>query len=189
MAKAAEQRGLPAQLPVMAALVESNLTNVNFGDADSLGYFQMRVSVWEADYPGFGQDPEKQLDWFLDTAEGVKAQRIARGQPIDDPTQYGEWIADTERPAEQFRGRYQLKLDEANGLLKAAPPAAAPAVAEQAAAAVAPAGAGGAQDAGRRLGRRGDVGAERAAGQQRTQGRQRRRGAARRHRRLRLRRR
>ncbi len=47
MAAEAEKRGLPAQLPVMAALVESNLTNVNFGDADSLGYFQMRVSFWE----------------------------------------------------------------------------------------------------------------------------------------------
>ena len=47
MAREAEKRGLPGQLPVMAALVESNLTNVNFGDADSLGFFQMRVSIWE----------------------------------------------------------------------------------------------------------------------------------------------
>ena len=114
MAAEAKKRGLPPQLPVMAALVESNLTNVDYGDADSLGYFQMRVSIWERDYPGFGKDPEKQLDWFLDTAEGVKAQRVARGQSIDDPSQYGEWIADTERPAEQYRGRYQLRLDEAN---------------------------------------------------------------------------
>ena len=59
MAAEAEKRGLPAQLPVMAALVESNLTNVNFGDADSLGYFQMRVSIWESQYPGFADDPAK----------------------------------------------------------------------------------------------------------------------------------
>ena len=121
MAKQAEQRGLPAQLPVMAALVESNLTNVNFGDADSLGYFQMRVSIWNQDYPGFAQDPEKQVDWFLDTAERVKEQRLSRGQSITDPNQFGEWIADIERPAEQYRGRYQLKLDQANSLLKATP--------------------------------------------------------------------
>ena len=40
--------------------------------------------------------------------------------PIDDPGQYGEWIADVERPAEQLRGRYQLKLGEARDLLAAA---------------------------------------------------------------------
>ena len=121
MAAEAKKRGLPPQLPVMAALVESNLTNVNFGDADSLGYFQMRVSIWERDYPGFAKDPDKQIDWFLDTAEGVKEQRVARGQSIDDPSQFGEWIADVERPAEQYRGRYQLRLDEANNLLADAP--------------------------------------------------------------------
>ena len=118
MAAEAKKRGLPAQLPVMAALVESNLTNVNFGDADSLGYFQMRVSFWDSgDYAGFADDPKKQVDWFLDTAERVKAQRVSRGQSITDPDQFGEWIADVERPAEQYRGRYQLQLDEANGLL------------------------------------------------------------------------
>ena len=121
MAAEAEKRGIPPQLPVMAALVESGLENVNFGDADSLGYFQMRTSIWESDYPGSPTDPDKQIDWFLDQAEAVKAQRDRRGQPIDDPAQFGEWIADVERPAEQFRGRYQLRLDEANGLLKAAP--------------------------------------------------------------------
>jgi hypothetical protein len=30
---------------------------------------------------------------------------------------YGEWIADIERPATQFRGRYQLRLEEARKLL------------------------------------------------------------------------
>ena len=122
MAAEAEKRGLPAQLPVMAALVESNLTNVNFGDADSLGYFQMRVSIWDkASTPASPTTPSKQVDWFLDTAERVKEQRLSRGQSITDPNQFGEWIADVERPAEQYRGRYQLQLDEANGLLANAP--------------------------------------------------------------------
>ncbi len=43
--------------------------------------------------------------------------------PVDDPHQYGEWIADVERPAEQYRGRYQLRLDEAQALLKEHAPA------------------------------------------------------------------
>ena len=139
MAKQAEQRGLPAQLPVMAALVESNLSNVDYGDADSLGYFQMRVSIWERDYPGFADDPEKQVDWFLDTAERVKEQRLSRGQSITDPDQFGEWIADVERPAEQYRGRYQLKLAEADNLLKNAPAAPETAAPPPPAAPVAPA--------------------------------------------------
>ena len=127
MAKQAEKRGLPPQLPVMAALVESGLKNLNYGDADCVGFFQMRTSIWnQGDYAGYDKDPRKQVDWFLDTAESVKAQRQARGQSVTDPDQFGEWIADVERPAAQYRGRYQLQLDQANSLLKNAPPPAAP---------------------------------------------------------------
>ena len=118
MAAEARKRGLPGELPVMASLVESGLKNLNFGHADSVGYFQMRVSYWNSGpYAGYPEDARKQLDWFLDTAEAQKKLRLSRGQPVDDPSQYGEWIADVERPAEQFRGRYQHKLDEAQGLL------------------------------------------------------------------------
>ncbi len=114
MAKEAEKRGLPHELPVMASLVESGLKNVQGGDRDSVGFFQMRLGIWNnGPYAGYPDKPELQIKWFLDQAEAVKKQRIARGQPIDDPKQYGEWIADVERPAEQFRGRYQLRLDEA----------------------------------------------------------------------------
>jgi hypothetical protein len=46
------------------------------------------------------------------------------GLPIKDPQHYGDWIADVERPGAQYRGRYQLHLDEARELLShAAPPA------------------------------------------------------------------
>ena len=125
MAKQAEARGLPPQLPVMAALVESGLKNLNFGDADSVGFFQMRESIWnQGEYAGYADDPNKQLDWFLDTAERVKEQRVSRNQSITDPAQFGEWIADVERPAEQYRGRYQLQLDTANQLLNNAPASA-----------------------------------------------------------------
>ena len=132
MAGQAEKRGLPPELPLMASLVESGMKNVNFGDADSVGFFQMRVGIWnQGDYAGYPDKPELQVKWFLDNAEQVKKARIASGKPIDDPNSYGDWIADVERPAEQYRGRYQTKLAEAQDLLKSrqAAPAAVPAAA------------------------------------------------------------
>jgi NlpC/P60 family len=115
----AQRRGIPPELPVMAGLVESGLRNLDGGDADSAGFFQMRLGVWNnGDYKGYPDRADLQLKWFLDTAEAVKKQRIAAGRPVDDPGGYGEWIADVERPAEQYRGRYQLRLEEARGLLR-----------------------------------------------------------------------
>ena len=120
MAAAARDRGLPPELPVMASLVESGLSNLPGGDRDSVGYFQMRTSIWDqGPYAGYADKPERQLDWFLDQAEAVKKQRIARGLAVDDEHRYGEWIADVERPAAQYRGRYQEQLDEAQALLRA----------------------------------------------------------------------
>ena len=114
----------------MASLVESGMKNLHFGDGDSVGFFQMRVGIWnKGDYAGYPDKPELQVKWFLDQAEAVKKQRIAAGKSIDDPNQFGDWIADVERPAEQYRGRYQLRLDEANGPARqagSAPPAAPP---------------------------------------------------------------
>jgi cell wall-associated NlpC family hydrolase len=143
LGKEAEKRGLPKQLPVMASLVESGVKNLNYGDADSVGFFQMRVGTWnQGAYKGFPEKPELQIKWFLDQAEAVKKQRMARGQSVTDPHQFGDWIADIERPAEQYRGRYGMRLGEANGLLAkaadSAPAGGAGAVADQAAAAPAP---------------------------------------------------
>ena len=118
MASAAQKRGLPPELPVMAALTESGLRNLGYGDADSVGFFQMRVSIWnQGAYSGYTDKPERQLQWFLDHAEAVKKQRLARGLSVDDQNQFGQWIADVERPATQYRGRYQLRLEEARKLL------------------------------------------------------------------------
>jgi hypothetical protein len=101
----------------MASLVESGLKNVNYGDADSIGLFQMRRSIWDqGPYRGYGRRPELQLRWFLDHAEAVKRGRQQSGAGLG-PRSYGEWIADIERPAAQYRGRYQLRLDEARDLL------------------------------------------------------------------------
>jgi cell wall-associated NlpC family hydrolase len=119
MGSEAQKRGLPPELPVMAALVESSMHNLNHGDADSLGYFQMRSSVWnQGPYAGYANNAQLQLKWFLDQADAVKRQRIAAGRPVDDPNGYGEWIADVERPRADYRGRYQLRLDEARDLLR-----------------------------------------------------------------------
>ena len=105
----------------MAALVESGMKNLNYGDADSVGFFQMRVSIWTRARTRVRRKPELQVKWFLDEAEKVKNARVAAGKPIDDPDHYGEWIADTERPAAQYRYRYQTKLAEAKGCSPAAP--------------------------------------------------------------------
>jgi hypothetical protein len=77
----------------------------------------MRTSIWNSGtYAGYPDDPMLQLRWFLDEAVAVKQKRLAEGLPLDSQ-HYGDWIADIERPAEQYRGRYQLRLEEARELL------------------------------------------------------------------------
>ena len=120
LAKQAEKAGLPPELPVMASLVESGVKNLHYGDADSVGFFQMRVGTWnQGDYAGFPEKPELQAKWFIDQALAVKKRRSPAATPNfgKDPSKWGEWIADIERPAAQYRGRYQLRLDEAQKLL------------------------------------------------------------------------
>src|SRR5262249_37446116 len=80
MAGGGQRRDIPGELPVMAALVESGLRNLNYGDRDTVGYFQMRASIWNAGpYAGFPDHPELQLRWFLDQATAVRAQHRAAG--------------------------------------------------------------------------------------------------------------
>ena len=62
MAARASERGLPPELPVMAALVESDMANLGSGDRDSVGFFQMRAGIWnEGEYAGYPDEPETQL--------------------------------------------------------------------------------------------------------------------------------
>ncbi len=75
------------------ALVDSGLRNLSFGDADAVGYFQMRVSIWnQGAYAGFPENPELQIPWFLDQATAVRAARIAAGDATfgSDPLSWGE---------------------------------------------------------------------------------------------------
>jgi hypothetical protein len=120
MAHGARARGLPGELPVMGALVESGLKNLNSGDADSKGFFAMREGIWnQGPYAGFPDHPELQLMWFGDQALDARAKRIAAGDATFglDPSTWGEWNADVLRPAAQYRGRYQLRLEEARQLI------------------------------------------------------------------------
>ena len=131
-----------AELPVMASLVESGLHNLTGGDRDSVGFFQMRTGIWDRGaYAGFQQNPELQMRWFIDHALAIKARRIAEGDAMygQDPSTYGNWVADVEVPDEPYRGRYQLRLGDARALLAQAgstpaPATGVPAVAEAAAA-------------------------------------------------------
>ncbi len=105
----------------MASLVESGVKNLNFGDRDSVGFFQMRTEIWnKGEYAGYPDHPELQAKWFIDHAarrQEAAHRRAATRTSARTRRKWGEWIADVERPAEQFRGRYQLRLDEARELL------------------------------------------------------------------------
>jgi hypothetical protein len=77
----------------------------------------MRKSIWNTGvYLGFPTNPPLQLQWFIDQALIVRDQRLADGRPLTE-AHWGEWIADVIRPAEQYRGLYQLRLDDARALL------------------------------------------------------------------------
>lgn len=124
MAGAAEAAELPAELPVMAALTESGLRNLPYGDRDSVGFFQMRLSLWDRGaYAGYLARPERQLRWFVDQAVAVRDARVAAGDERfgEDSEDWGTWIADVERPAYEYRGRYADRLAEARELLEAPP--------------------------------------------------------------------
>ena len=131
MARGAADRGLPHELPVMAGLTESGLRNLR--GSSFAGYFGMSRSLNTGDYRGFPRNPDLQMRWFTDTAMLVRQRRVAEGRPdpADDPASYGSWIADVERPARQYRSRYQTHLGEARDLIagKCAAPSADDAVA------------------------------------------------------------
>jgi hypothetical protein len=118
MARGAIAAGLPGELPVMGALVESGLQNLD-GD-DRAGFFGMRTAIWNAgEYAGYPDHPELQLQWFVDYAIRARQERVASGRPdpLSDENAWGDWVADVERPAEQYRGLYQLRLAEARTLI------------------------------------------------------------------------
>jgi cell wall-associated NlpC family hydrolase len=114
----AQKAGLPPELPIMAALTESGLRNLTYGDRDSVGFFQMRLGIWnEGAYAGYPDHPDLQIQWFIDHAVAVRAQYPGLAP---SPSTWGEWVADVEQPAAAYRYRYQLQLAAAQALLQGA---------------------------------------------------------------------
>ena len=122
LAKQAEKAGLPPELPVMAALVESGVRNLDFGDADSVGFFQMRVGDLEQGrVRRLSRQPRaagEVVHRHTRSRTRSSSSRAATRTSARTRATWGEWIADVERPAEQYRGRYQLRLEEARRLLR-----------------------------------------------------------------------
>jgi hypothetical protein len=123
MARSAAERGLPHELPVMAAIAESGLRNLR-GDTYS-GFFGMHKSLNTGEYRGFPHNPQLQVNWFLDSASTVRQRRVAQGRPdpAKDELAFGGWIADVERPAPENRSGYQPHLAEARSLIAGKCPA------------------------------------------------------------------
>jgi cell wall-associated NlpC family hydrolase len=118
MGARAQAAGLPPELPVMAALTESGLRNLSYGDRDSVGFFQMRLGIWdEGPYAGYPDHPDLQIQWFIDHALAVRSESPGLAQ---SPDSWGEWVADIEQPAAEYRYRYQLQLGAAQELLHGA---------------------------------------------------------------------
>jgi hypothetical protein len=123
MARSAGERGLPHELPVMAAIAESGLRNLR-GDTYS-GFFGMHESLNTGEYRGFPRNPQLQVNWFLDSAAVVRQLRVAEGRPdpAGEERAFGSWIADVERPSPENRSGYQPHLAEARTLIAGKCPA------------------------------------------------------------------
>ena len=107
----------------MASLVESGVKNLNFGDARlASASSRCASSIWnQGEYAGYPRaTPSCRRSGSSTRRSRSRSSAIARGDADfgKDPAKWGEWIADVERPAEQYRGRYQLRLDEARRLLR-----------------------------------------------------------------------
>lgn len=127
LASRAQKMGAPPELLVTAALVESNLQNVNHGHASSSGLFQIQAGIHPAP-PGFGSasgelqskqwwtnHPDAQLAWFANAVKGTDGG--GRGPNTTGAAAVGGWAADIEKPAEQYRGRYQQRYGEAQRMV------------------------------------------------------------------------
>lgn len=95
MARRATAVGVPEQLPVIAALAQSRLSDSRSDGQDAAGFFRMSLQAWDrGPYNGFAKDPDLQLAWFLDRAVVVRAERVAAGDDAygQDPSSWRQWI-------------------------------------------------------------------------------------------------
>lgn len=104
--------GVPVKYMLAAfetGIVESGMTNPDHGDADSQGWRQERMSIY-ANHPyGPPTDPGAAAKRFF---EGCK--RFDTG----DSQTAGQLAADVQRPAAQYRGRYEAVRAQAISLME-----------------------------------------------------------------------
>lgn len=120
MARGAAVRGLPDELPAMAALAETGVANIRSPDRRYVGYFQMDVQGWNrGPYRGYPSNPELQLRWFTDYAVLVRQQQIAEGDATfgSDDGRWGRWVGIVENPGAPAVQHYQRRLEEARALV------------------------------------------------------------------------
>lgn len=101
----AKRRGVtPMELKaaVETGLVESGLRNLSYGDADSQGWRQERASLYKNP-----TNLDASINRFFDETGAVRG-KYGRA---------GDLAAAVQRPAAQFRGRYQERSDEAAELI------------------------------------------------------------------------
>ena len=77
----------------------------------------MRVGIWnQGEYEGYPEEPEQQINWFLDTAEAGQGRRASPpGSPSTTRTGSASGSPTSSAPPSEYRYRYQLKLEEAQG--------------------------------------------------------------------------
>lgn len=91
---------------IATGLVESNLKNLKYGDADSQGWRQERMSI-------YGNHP-----YGPPTNVAAGARRFYEEcKQFDHGQSPGELAADVQRPAAQYRGRYGERMSDAKALL------------------------------------------------------------------------
>jgi hypothetical protein len=120
MARGAALRGLPDELPAMAALAETGVANIRSPDRRYVGFFQMDVKGWNrGEYRGYPHNPDLQLRWFTDHAVVVRQRAIAEGNAEfgRDEGRWGGWIGVVENPGAPVRVHYQRRLEEARALV------------------------------------------------------------------------
>jgi hypothetical protein len=120
MARGAALRGLPDELPAVAAIAETGVANIRSPDRRYVGYFQMDVKFWDAGvYRGYPKSPELQLRWFTDHAVLVRQRKIAEGDADfgrDEPG-WGRWVGIVENPGAPAVSHYARRLEEAKQLV------------------------------------------------------------------------
>ncbi len=116
MVRAARAAGVPPELVVITALVETRLRNVNFGDRDSIGLFQQR-NAWGSRADRL--DVEKSTRMFLYGGKAGQPGAVKyKGRYGSSDRQLGEWAQAVQRSA--FPRRYEKEVGLARKLIAAA---------------------------------------------------------------------